>query len=99
LEQNEQKCVTLGADYGVAQNVPQPSVGRIVHFYTGDVAKHFNGLGSGPYPAIVTQVRKRYANLKVFPPFAEPYDAGSVSHVAVALEHGYSTYWEWPPKV
>lgn len=85
-----------------------PSIGRIVHFYSDAVANRdqrqpgngFNGMGSGPYPAIVTQVSKdgervTYVNLKVLPPFAPPFDEGSVSEGAANCP---GRYWEWPPR-
>lgn len=86
-----------------------PTVGRIVHFYSDAVASRdqrqpgygFNGMGAGPYPAIVTQVFKNdagevtYCNMKVLPPFAPPFDEGSVSEGA---EKCPGRYWEWPPR-
>jgi hypothetical protein len=88
----------------------QPSVGRVVHFFSEAVAARnpgqpsygFNGVGAGPYPALVTQVFKdakgavTYLNLKVFPPFAPPFDEGSVSEGAEACP---GRYWTWPAKV
>lgn len=82
----------------------QPTVGRIVHFYTADQAKQSNGQGNGPYPAIVTQVfapgtTGQMCNLKVFPPFKSPYDEGSVHTRQHAEEMNYGVrYWEWPPR-
>lgn len=97
----EKQPVTLGADYGAAQNAPKPSVGRIVHFFTRTPARQFNGQGEGPYPAIVAQVWDGpYVNLKVLPSMGEPWDAGSVSpgH-AVDKTAEHACWWEWPPKV
>ncbi len=82
----------------VMEGMPVPSVGRIVHFYTRDSSKQFNGQGEGPYPAVVTQVfggEPLMANLKVLPGFGDPYDAGSVPYKVYA--HGYVYWWEWPP--
>jgi hypothetical protein len=79
-----------------------PTVGRIVHFYTKDTSKHFNGQGEGPYPAIVTQVwtgSGSMANLKVLPGFGDSWDAGSISEKQEALQLSHSQYWEWPPRV
>lgn len=85
-----------------------PSVGRIVHFYSQAVANRdsrqpgygFNGVGVGPYPALVTQVfkdgdRVTYINLKVFPPFAPPFDEGSVSEGEANCP---GRYWDWPTR-
>lgn len=57
-------------------------VGEPVHYYTQNVQEQSNGVGMGPYYGIVTQAfpGSPYANLKVFPPFAAPYDAGSVQN-------------------
>lgn len=77
------------------------SVGRIVHFYTKNVSRHFNGQGEGPYVAVITQVLEDgpYSNLKVFPPFGEPYDEGSVTYDPAgrdSIEPGRC--WCWPPR-
>lgn len=80
--------------------IPQLSVGRIVHYYTSDTSKHFNGIGAGPYPAIVTQTFGPHTgNLKVIAGFGgEDYHATSIS---ANLPGGiqYPNYWEWPPRV
>jgi len=87
----------------------KPTVGRIVHFHSDAVANRdsrqpgygYNGVGAGPYPALVTQVFTdgagcvTYINLKVLPPFAPPFDEGSVSEGA---ENCPGRYWEWPPR-
>jgi hypothetical protein len=81
-----------------------PTVGRIVHFYTTNTTKHFNGVGAGPYVAVITQVFPafKFYNLKVFPPFDEPYDFGSVMEYADAKIDANSAepdvYWVWPPR-
>lgn len=87
-------------DYGKADVAPA-SVGRIVHLYTNVPGKQFNGQGAGPYAALVVQTfpDSPYVNLQVFPPCDEPYAVGSVAHAQLALERGYGTYWEWPPRV
>lgn len=77
--------------------VEVPTVGRIVHFYTMDMALHFNGQGQGPYPAIVTQGNDLAPNLKVLPPFGSPYDQGSVPHRFTMP--GAMFWWEWPPRI
>ena len=87
----------------------KPTVGRVVHFYSEAVANRpgvnpgygHNGSGAGPYPAMITQVfpaasgEIMYANMKVFPPFAPPFDEGSVSE---GSEKNASRYWVWPPR-
>lgn len=78
-----------------------PSVGRIVHFYTKDPARQFNGAREGPYAAMIIQPHgERCASLRVFPPFADEYTAGSVMldddtrpDDAVAYQR-----WKWPPR-
>jgi hypothetical protein len=76
------------------------TIGRIVHYYTKDESKHFNGHGHGPYAAIVTQVfPESMANLKVFPSFAPPYDAGSVQRETDPVARAAAwQYWDWPPR-
>lgn len=80
----------------------KPTVGRIVHFYSKQRGANggINGQGEGPYPAIVTQIFDnpegdvRFINLKVFPPFAPPFDEGSVSQQEATPDR----YWAWPPQ-
>ena len=79
----------------------KPTVGRIVHFYDHALHKPFgsgpyNGQGAGPYAAIVTQTFEDgpHINIKVLPPFHEPFDEGSVPEKDGVL----SRYWEWPPR-
>lgn len=90
----------------------KPTIGRIVHFYSQTVAdrnprepgRGFNGMGLGPYPAMITQVFEdgqgnvTYCNLKVLPPFSPPFDEGSVAEKDTA-HYQASRYWEWPPLV
>lgn len=79
------------------------SIGRIVHFYSDALATRTdgnNGIGAGPYPAIVTQVFcegdiVKHVNLKVFPPFRDIVDEGSVSEGADVCP---GRYWVWPPR-
>lgn len=77
----------------------KPTVGRVVHFYTTDTSKHFNGQGEGPYPALITQVWSgSMANLKVFH-YGGEYDEGSVSERADAAAVGDTgRFWIWPPR-
>lgn len=85
------------------------SVGASVLFYSQITAdknpQHpgygFNGQKAGPYAAVVTQVftdgegEITYVNLKVFPPFAPPFDQGSVAEVGHRLAQP-NLCWTWP---
>jgi hypothetical protein len=80
----------------------KPTVGRIVHFYSEHLKNTgpnngYNGVGAGPYAAMVTQTNESFINLKIIPPFGAPFDEGSVSEkgskFATVLR-----YWEWPPR-
>lgn len=77
-----------------------PTVGRIVHYYTRITSQHANGVGEGPYVAVISQVFEQltFSNLKVLPPFAAPYDQGSVKEKAYAVEGLDMCYWTWPPR-
>lgn len=84
-----------------------PTVGRIVHFYSSAVAgmhpafpkNGYNGAGEGPYAAIVTQVfGGDMVNLKVLPPFAAEFDQGSVVPRGHSLYQAGGNFWEWPPR-
>lgn len=89
----------------------KPTIGRFVHFYSQTVADRnpnqpgygYNGLGRGPYPALVTQLftdgdgNITYCNLKVFPPFAPPFDEGSVAEKD-STYYQPGRFWEWPPR-
>lgn len=82
----------------------KPTVGRIVHFYTKNTSRHFNGAGEGPYAAMIVQAHgDRCASLRVFPPFAEEYTAGSVMLADESSGPGFAeaSYerFEWPPRV
>ena len=78
----------------------KPSVGRILHFYTKDTAKQFNGVGEGPYAAIVSQVHGDHcASLTVFPPFAAPFSAGSVMLEEQPADSDSYQRCGWPPRV
>ncbi|MBY6244133.1 hypothetical protein [Methylosinus sp. Sm6] len=77
-----------------------PTVGRIVHFYTSNRGVQSNGVGDGPYAAIITQVfgdgDDAYSNLKVFYPFGEIRDEGSVQNKDFSATP--DRYWVWPPR-
>lgn len=89
-----------------------PFVGAIVHFYNenigtpaGSAPPGYNGVGAGPYSAVVTQVFKDqdgrviYSNMKVLPPFGKTFDEGSVSEFLGAPGvDSPPRYWVWPPE-
>jgi hypothetical protein len=83
---------------------PVPQIGQIVHYYTHDKAEWFNGVGEGPYPAIITQVfnlgsMEEKCNLKVLPPFGPVRDVGSVARQEISAEFKYNNCFDWPPPV
>jgi hypothetical protein len=70
-----------------------------VHFYTDDADLQFNGVGPGPYAAIVTQTFVGgVCNLRVLPPTRKAYGMGAVSHEADRPPLD-SCFWTWPPGV
>lgn len=79
-----------------------PTVGRIVHFYTGFLAEQSNNNGSGPYAAIITRVwGDSMVNLTVFPDCG-----GELQHftsVTNYLPEGVDAMqgraWVWPPVI
>lgn len=72
----------------------KPTVGRIVHFYTKDVGFWGNGVGEGPYAAIVTRVwSDNCVNLTVFPDCGNPYTLSSVTNKVDDWN-----WWAWPPR-
>lgn len=89
-----------------AERPAPPSVGRIVHFYSQEYVERtggegYNGMGAGPYTALVTQVHKdgngdvTYVNLAVQPPFANAIHEGSVAHTS--YRHADARrWWAWP---
>jgi hypothetical protein len=73
----------------------KPTIGRIVHFYTGVPGYQANGAGEGPYAAIITQVwSDTCVNLMVFPGSAVPFPVTSV----VSDEDAMCS-WRVPPHV
>lgn len=57
------------------------AVGAPVHYYTQNKSEQGRALhaGVGPYAAVITQIHgPECASLMVFPPFEDPYTAGSV---------------------
>jgi hypothetical protein len=77
----------------------EPSVGRIVHFFTDDPKEQRNGAGRGPYAAIVTQVfASDLCNLKVLPPMGPDYYAGSIPP-ETADSAPLGRFWAWPKMV
>ena len=74
----------------------KPTVGRVVHFYTSQMLHQSNGLGEGPYAAIISQVHSDpCVSLTVFPPFIPPYSASNVME-GTAQDSG--NRWCWPPR-
>lgn len=70
-----------------------PTVGRIVHVYTTDKTRQFNGVGEGPYAALVTQVFSDVCiNARVFPAFGEPWETSS------CMPETAPHRWAWPPR-
>jgi len=79
----------------------KPTVGRIVHYYCHNFAAgDHNGMGVGPYAAIVSQahVGSPYVNLKVLIPFGEILDIGSVREKPAEVGPSDDSYWAWPPR-
>lgn len=77
------------------------TVGRIVHYYTRNKGKQWNGAGEGPYAAVVAQVwSDTCANLFLMPNCttmahsASELCRGSVSHGSA--DGDSQTWWEWP---
>jgi hypothetical protein len=86
----------------------KPTVGRIVHFYSGAIANKnpdnpgygLNGQGAGPYVAAVTQVFScgDYINLKVIGFGVDAWDEGSVSEGTANNVPEGARFWVWPPR-
>lgn len=77
----------------------KPTVGRSVHFFNDSLdAGANNGIGAGPYAAVIVQVFSDtgdgdpYVNLTVFPPFQTPSFEGSVKLTGPRR-------WAWPERV
>lgn len=96
-----------------------PTVGRIVHFYSTNWGAQacnpamssgpgYNGAGTGPYAAIVTQVfagtgefaDRPLCNLMVLAPFSGggPIDVGSVRERGPEHDESGGAWWIWPPR-
>lgn len=80
-----------------------PSVGRTVHYYSS--SWDYNGVGAGPYAAIITQVFENpadpasaYCNLTVFLPSGAPLNVGSVPQQGTMHDFG-AQHWCQPPRV
>jgi hypothetical protein len=73
----------------------KPTVGRVVHVFTKDTTKQFNGMGEGPYAGVITQVfSDECVNIRVFPSFGEPWETAS----CLQNVGGYNR-WAWPDRV
>lgn len=83
----------------------KPSVGRIVHFHTTSPPKTDNGVGKGPYAALITQVftdgdgNPTYCNLRVFTPTDGEKDCLSVPQRDSKFDVTGTYFWDWPPRV
>lgn len=83
----------------------EPSVGRIVHYYTATPKEDFNGATPGPYAAIITGVTGLgIVDLTVFTPNLAPccvkncaHDQGDGAPDFASLP--VSRCWKWPPRV
>ena len=81
-----------------------PTIGRIVHYYNPALNdRDGNGVGQGPYPAIITQTwldqngEVSYCNLRIFAWNNDHY-YGSVPEKD-SIYYSRGVYWEWPPIV
>lgn len=98
------------AAYAVAVPSQQPSIGRMVHFFSEYLKRQttdeqgINGMGAGPYLATVTQVVKdengevTYVNLWVQPPFRDGFHEGSVAYEGATYGDA-KRHWAWPERV
>ena len=78
-----------------------PTVGRIVHYYSHTFGPdQNNGVGPGPYAAIVTQVIPggRYVNLRVLLPIGGSFNSTSVEEKPESAGPSDDRYWVWPPR-
>ena len=83
------------------RDIPVPTVGRIVHFYTRNPSMQYHG-HNGPYAAIVSSVGfDGEIGLTVFPVAVgtRPYPALNVPGATADSEHGYPEWWQWPEGV
>lgn len=86
----------------------KPTVGRIVHFYTGHKSEQSNNRGTGPYAAIIVGLcgnsddPNQMLNLNVFADHAPDFTVGSVlgfnTPGADATQIENAHYWQWPPR-
>lgn len=80
---------------------PQPTVGRIVHFYSSarPPASKRTMDSNGPFAALVTAIdpETNSITLTVFPPLGDPYFMHGVRHRSASASRA-SRFWEWPPR-
>lgn len=75
-----------------------PIVGCPVHYFTDNPKEQRNGVGRGPYAAVVTQVfANDVCNLKILPPMGPDFDAGSVEPETAASGVPRGRFWA-PPR-
>jgi hypothetical protein len=81
----------------VAENVPRPTVGRIVHYTPSEDA---GGKGQ-PYPAVVTHVwSDQVVNLSVANDGEFPFGRDDEHPTSVPRDdRGGPRTWRWPPRV
>lgn len=76
----------------------RPAVGRIVHVFITDPERQHNGMGAGPYAAMITQVyTDDCINAVVQPPGVEPWHTASIlrgDELSTMSQH-----WRWPERV
>jgi hypothetical protein len=76
----------------------RPTVGRIVHYYPGNVCETSKGQ---PYPAIITHViSDRVVNLRIFQDAQHPLPVSELTQAeVVSAEPGMAgRRWCWPPR-
>ena len=79
----------------------KPTVGRMVHFYSGDIADQSNVAGAGPYPAVITRVwSDTCVNLTVFPDNGVGllHFTSVANHMPEDRANMIGRAWEWPPR-
>ena len=83
----------------------EPSVGRIVHYYTDLPKDELNNVSQGPYAAIITGVTGLYVvDLTVFSPNLAPVTVKNIAHDQSEGAPDFAALpmarcWKWPPRV
>jgi hypothetical protein len=87
-------------DQKLANEIPEPSPGRIVHFHHNESQDHKEASNNGAksVPAIVTQhFNGLKANMTVFPVGMQPITGWSVPHESE--KQSGQPYWSWPERM